>query len=74
MGDKYDKMSRVIGQDLLKRVEDLVRELNLINPFKNLPLIEKETLVRETLQSGSTAANPKPITRNDVEFLLSEIF
>ena len=74
MGDKYDKMSRSIGKDLLKRIEDLVRELNLINPFKNLPLIEKETLVRETLQSGSTAANPKPITRNDVEFLLSEIF
>jgi alcohol dehydrogenase class IV len=37
-------------------------------------ILEKEKIIAETLQSGSTAANPKPITRADVEYLLKELF
>jgi len=71
---KYAIMSQAVGMDLLQKVHELQKTLKIISPFKGKPLIEKEKIIQETLQSGSTAANPKPITREDVEYLLREIF
>ncbi|MBN1526436.1 MAG: iron-containing alcohol dehydrogenase [Candidatus Omnitrophica bacterium] len=74
IGEKYDIMSGAIGMDLTKRVEALLKSLNISAPFKGKKLVEKEKIVEETLASGSTAANPKKITAADVESILSEMF
>ncbi len=71
---KYAIMSQAVGMDLLQKVHELQKTLKIISPFKGRPLPEKEKIIAETLQSGSTAANPKTITREDVEYLLREIF
>ncbi|MFA5168087.1 MAG: hypothetical protein WC530_06115, partial [Candidatus Omnitrophota bacterium] len=60
--------------DFLQKVHELQKTLKIISPFKGKPLLEKEKIISETLKSGSTAANPKPVTRADVEYLLKEIF
>lgn len=74
IGQKYDMMSGAIGMDLIKRVETLLKELNIAAPFRGKKLVEKERIVKETLASGSTAANPKKITAGDVESILAELF
>jgi alcohol dehydrogenase class IV len=71
---KYSIMSQAVGMDLLQKVHELQKTLKIVSPFKGKPLLEKEKIVRETLCSGSTAANPKTITREDVEYILKEIF
>lgn len=74
MGKKYEIISQVLGVDFISRVEELLKTFDISSPFKNKELIEKEKIIKETLESGSTAANPKKITRKDVESILSEIF
>ena len=74
IGKKYDIMSGAIGMDLIKRVEALLKTLNISVPFKGKRLIEREKIIEETLASGSTAANPKKITAGDIEFILAELF
>ncbi len=71
---KYEVMSQTVGMDLLKRVTGVLAELKISSPFKGKAILEKEMILRETLKSGSTAANPKPVTPEDVLFLLDEIF
>lgn len=71
---KYAVMSDAVGMDLLQKVHELRKTLKIVSPFKGKPLTEKEKVIQETLSSGSTAANPKPVTREDVEYLLREIF
>lgn len=74
IGKKYDVISNLLGMDFLERVEILLKTLGIESPFKGKQIIEKEHIIKGTLESGSTAANPKEITRKDVEFILSEIF
>ncbi len=74
LGEKYAILSSAVGMDFSKRVEMLLKEMNISSPFKGKPLIEKDKIIQETLSSGSTAANPKPVTPADVEFLLNQIF
>jgi alcohol dehydrogenase class IV len=71
---KYSIMSQAVGMDLLQKVHELQKTLKIISPFKGKPVLEKEKIIEETLKSGSTAANPKTITREDVEYLFREIF
>ena len=71
---KYEIMSQAVGMDFLQKVSKLTKELQIFSPFKGKLILEKEKIIEETLTSGSTAANPKPVTRHDVEFLLREIF
>ncbi|MFH1799558.1 MAG: iron-containing alcohol dehydrogenase [Candidatus Omnitrophota bacterium] len=71
---KYSIMSQAVGMDLLQKVHELQKTLKIVSPFKGKPLLDKEKIISETLHSGSTAANPKPVTRDDVEYLLREIF
>jgi len=74
VGEKYGRISRAVGGDFLEKVAALQKELGIVSPFKGKPLIEKEKIIEETLKSGSTAANPGTITREDADFLLREIF
>ena len=71
---KYAIMSQTVGMDLLQKVHELQKTLKIMSPFKGKPVREKEKIIEATLKSSSTAANPKPITREDVEYLLKELF
>ncbi|MEI6516693.1 MAG: hypothetical protein WCO77_12015, partial [bacterium] len=62
------------GGDLLTRIRDLMERLDMPSPFAGKPLREKDMIIRETLGSGSTRANPKFITQADVEWLLARLF
>ncbi|MDD5482883.1 MAG: iron-containing alcohol dehydrogenase [Kiritimatiellae bacterium] len=74
MGGKYEVMSRTIGGDLLVFTRRLLERFKIASPFKGKEIIAKETVIRETLKSWSTAANAKPVTATDVEFLLKRLF
>ncbi len=74
MGKKYEVLSGTVGADLTMRVEALLKALNITSPLKGKDITGKEKIIECALASGSTAANPKPIEREDVEFMLKEIF
>lgn len=71
---KYEILSQTVGMDFLQKITLICRELEIVSPFKKKPLLEKEKIIEETLRSGSTAANPKFVNREDVESLLRELF
>lgn len=74
INQKYAILSHAVGADFLQKVTETCKELKIQSPFKGKTILEKEKIIQETLKSGSTAANPKTIIREDVEFLLSELF
>lgn len=73
-GDKYARMSDAAGDDLLNHVNELMAALKLTNPFAGKPCPARKQIIAETLSSGSTKANPKTITRQDVEWILARLF
>jgi len=73
-GSKYARMSEAACGDLLDRVNTLMADMDFKSPFVGKPLTHKERIIDETLASGSTKANPKPITRQDVEWMLTRLF
>ena len=70
MGGKYERMCEAAGGDLLTRVEALTRSLGIASPFAGRKIGDRERIVKETLASGSTKANPRPVTAADVEQFL----
>lgn len=74
MGKKYALLSRLSGGDFLRKMQRLLSRLEIISPFQNKELIEKEKIIEDTITSGSTAANPKEIQKRDVEFMLEHLF
>lgn len=74
MGQKYKSLCKEVGLDFLERSEALIGLLAIRSPFKGREVIDKGRIIEETVKSGSTAANPKQITAEDVEFLLKELF
>ncbi len=74
MGAKYDALSAAVGLDLLDAVAGLNARLGLRSPFAGQAVRSRETLIAETLASGSTKSNPRPVTRADVEWFLDRLF
>ena len=74
MGEKYVRMSRTIGADLLEKTRYFIKTFKIESPFAGQTVRDRQGIVRETLESGSTKANPRPIMEKDVEFLLDKIF
>jgi alcohol dehydrogenase class IV len=74
IGEKYDILSQTVGRDFLERIEFILNTLNINSPLRGKKLIEKEKIIKETLASGSTEANPKKIEPCDIECMLKEIF
>ena len=71
---KYDTLSSVLAGDLLERILQLMERLQMTPPFRGRPLREANRIIQETLDSGSTRANPRLISRTDVEWMLERIF
>lgn len=72
--EAYEAASSAIQSDLILFSEKLIRDLGLTSPFHGKPILEKDKIIAATLASGSTKANPKTITRDDVERMLDELF
>lgn len=74
MGDKYGRLSEAVGGDLFCLANALPHRLQLPSPFRNAPLRDRARIVAETLASGSTRANPRPVEAADVEAMLDSLF
>lgn len=59
--------------DVEAQVRTWLREMALENPFTGRKVDDLETFVKEVLASGSTAANPRTVTAEDVRQLLENI-
>lgn len=74
MGGKYDQVSRILGRDLLDHIRYLLGRFNMPSPFLGKAVLDREIIIRDTVNAWSTKANPKLITPADVEWLLDRLF
>ncbi len=74
MGAKYDRLSRAVGADLLEWTRGMLDRLAMASPFKGQAVRDQETIIKETLPAWSTQANPRPVTAQDVAWLLERLF
>ncbi len=61
------------GLDVEAQVAAWLDAMTLDNPFAGQRVADRDALIRETLASGSTAANPRPVTADDVDAILDAI-
>ncbi len=61
------------GLDVEAHVEAWLDAMKLDSPFAGRPVLDRYAFIRETLASGSTAANPRPVTADDVGALLDTL-
>ena len=73
MGEKYARLSTATGADLLHEVERLLGRLGIASPFAGKPFADPGEIVQETLASGSTKANPRAATAEDVMRILTTL-
>jgi alcohol dehydrogenase class IV len=74
IGDKYGRLERIIGGDPIERVRGLMATLGIRSPFAGRTLYDTDAVVDEVMASGSTAANPRAVTREDVKGILVSMF
>ena len=72
--EKLAKVDELLGKDVLDRTNEMITGMGVVSPFTGAEIIDRESIVREALASGSTAANPRPVTEQDVHDLLDAIF
>jgi alcohol dehydrogenase class IV len=72
--ERYAELGEILGGDPVRRVIDLLKDLEVDNPFEGIALENAEAVVRETLESGSTAHNPRQVTEEDVRWFLRCLF
>ncbi|MCL1921957.1 MAG: iron-containing alcohol dehydrogenase [Kiritimatiellaeota bacterium] len=61
------------GIDVEAQIDQWLGAMALDNPFKGQRVDDREAFIRETLASGSTAANPRPVTAEDAAALLDAV-
>jgi alcohol dehydrogenase class IV len=61
------------GLDVEAQVASWLEEMGLQNPLAGLAVADRDAFVHETLVSGSTAGNPRPVTAADVSLLLDAV-
>jgi len=72
MGDKYDRMSELAGEDIIARVNALNQRFGITLEISSDDLQDIDTLIAET-HAGATKFNPKPVADDDVVALLNKI-
>ncbi len=72
--DKYDYLSEALGEDVLDLACRLLDQLGLSSPFTGHALQDETAIIEETLASGSTGANPRPVEADDVGKILRILF
>jgi alcohol dehydrogenase class IV len=74
IGEKYSRLCDALGEDAATLTTRLLDRLGLESPFAGKAVADREQVVTETLASGSTKANPRDVTADDVEALLDALF
>ena len=70
---KYQRLSGILGLDVIQWVERLLDVFGIDNPLAGVSLESREAIVTETLASGSTKANPRDVSPEDVRGLLNQL-
>jgi alcohol dehydrogenase class IV len=73
MAEKYDTLCDCVGTDIRNWVHQAIDELQIQNPFTGTHFNDVDAIVKETLASGSTKANPREVTEQDVRTLLAAL-
>lgn len=69
-----DSLKARHGLDVEALVADWLDAMRLDSPFAGRALADRDAVIRETLASGSTAANPRPVSAADAAALLDAVF
>jgi alcohol dehydrogenase class IV len=71
LGDKYDRLSGLLGADAVTAIQQRLADFSIRSPLEGVDISDSlEFIVKETLASGSSQANSKTVTRTDVLTLL----
>jgi alcohol dehydrogenase class IV len=73
-GALYAEVDARLGKPVEAFVEDALVRLRLGNPFAGRLPEDLEAIVAEVLASGSTAANPRPVSAGDARRVLQDLF
>ena len=68
------ELAALIGGDVEARVRGWLDDFALPNAFAGQTIRDREAIIKETLASGSTKANPRDVTAEEVSAMLDEIF
>jgi alcohol dehydrogenase len=73
--DKYSRLCNLLMADPVEFTRNLLRELKLPQDLKEFKISETdlETLAEQSLDSGSTRANPRECTKGDMLTLLRQV-
>ena len=74
ISDKYKEMCYCISRDILDEIYRLGTALHIPNAFRRIECTDQDNIIAETLASGSTAANPRDVSAQDVEIILETLF
>ena len=61
------------GLDVEAQVSAWLGAMKLVSPFVGKQVADRDAFIRETLASGSTAANPRTVTADDVSDMLDTL-
>lgn len=73
IADDIERIKSIYQVDVEKQVSTWLTAMSLTNPFQGGIIHDMDALIAETLASGSTAANPRPVTAEDVIQLVQQI-
>jgi alcohol dehydrogenase class IV len=73
-GAKFARLGDAVAADIEQRSRELLDRLEIASPFAGQAVIDQAGIIREALASGSTAANPRPVTEDDVAAVLGRLF
>jgi alcohol dehydrogenase class IV len=72
--DDLAHLRAILGCDVEDLVAGWMKQMHLASPFPGTRLADDDAIVREVLASGSTNANPRPVTAEHVQKLLEDLF
>jgi alcohol dehydrogenase class IV len=72
--EKYQQLSEMVGMDIAEYVIALNQQFRLHSPFTGKEIADEDAIVAETLASGSTQANPRTVSAENVIALLDILF
>jgi alcohol dehydrogenase class IV len=61
------------GIDVQKQVHEWLSAMQLPNPLADAHIADRDAMIGETLASGSTAANPRPVSADDAAAIFDAI-
>ncbi|MFC1451755.1 iron-containing alcohol dehydrogenase family protein [Verrucomicrobiota bacterium] len=72
--EAYSEIALALGRDPGAMASELMEAMRIRSPLTGRDLPDPEAVIEETLASGSTAANPRRVTRADIEGILRDLF